>query len=85
MAEATELPEFSINEWVGLLLPAGTPTDVVNKLHAEVVGVLSSTDARKKLSIIGVEPTTSTPDEFSSFIRAEITKWTRVIRAAGLL
>jgi tripartite-type tricarboxylate transporter receptor subunit TctC len=85
MAEASELPEFSINEWVGLLLPAGTPIAVVNKLHAEVVKVLSSTDARKKLSIRGVEPTTSTPDEFASFIRAEITKWRRVIRAAGIV
>jgi tripartite-type tricarboxylate transporter receptor subunit TctC len=85
MAEATELSEFSINEWAGLLLPAQTPTAVVDRLHAEVVRVLSSTDAHKQLSIRGVEPTTSTPAEFASFIRSEITKWRRVIRAAGVL
>lgn len=84
MAEAGELPGFSANDWVGLLLPAGAPTAVVKKLNAEVVRVLTSTDASKKLSARGAEPVTSTPGEFASFIRAEIAKWGRVIRDAGI-
>jgi tripartite-type tricarboxylate transporter receptor subunit TctC len=85
MAEASGLPEFSINEWVGLLLPTGTPIAVVDRLHAEVVKVSNAVDTREKLSMRGVELTSSTPDEFASFMGAEITKWRGVILAGGIV
>ena len=85
MAEAGELSGFSVQEWVGMLLPARTPIEVVNKLNAEVIKILAATRTSRKLIALGAEPITCTPVEFASFIKAEIIKWRTVIRDAGIL
>lgn len=67
-----------------LLAPRGTPLPIVKRLHAEVVGLLKQPAVRYRLLGYGAEPVGNTPEEFRAFIEAEIAKWGKIIRAAGL-
>jgi len=69
---------------LGVLVPAGTPQDVVDRLHREIVRIVALADVRERLSALGFEPIASTPKEFADRIRWEIDKWTKVIRAANI-
>jgi tripartite-type tricarboxylate transporter receptor subunit TctC len=72
-------------QWYGLLAPAGTPREIVSKLHAGVVHALQDPVIKKRFVDDGAEPTpSSTPDEFGTFIRAELAKWAKVVKAAGI-
>ena len=70
--------------WYGLLAPAGTPPDIVAKLNAEVVSILKQPETHERLSKEGADPVGNTPAEFGKFIRSEIAKWGKVIKAAGI-
>ena len=74
---------YEASAWFGLLAPAGTPKDIVDKLSAETAKILNMTDVREKLSAQGAEPAADSPDEFSSFIKVEIAKWAKVIKESG--
>lgn len=74
------LPGFAAQSWVGMLAPAGTPKEVVVRLHAEVVAALANPELRGKLSAQGFDVVGSTPEEFLAFARAESDKWAKVIR-----
>src|SRR5262249_20802693 len=69
---------------LGVLVPAGTPQDVVDRLHREIVRIVALADVRERLSALGFEPIASTPKEFADRIRWGIDKWTKVIRAANI-
>jgi tripartite-type tricarboxylate transporter receptor subunit TctC len=69
---------------LGVLVPAGTPQDVIDRLHREIVRIVALADVRERLSALGFEPIASTPKEFADRIRWEIDKWTKVIRAANI-
>ena len=72
-------------QWYGLLAPAGTPRDIIAKLHAGVVRALQDPDIRKRFVEDGAEPTPSnTPEEFGVFIRDELAKWAKVAREANI-
>jgi tripartite-type tricarboxylate transporter receptor subunit TctC len=71
-------------QWYGVLAPAGTPRDIVQRLHAEISRALHAKDVRERLAADGAEPVGSSPEEFAAFIRAEIAKWARVAKAAGI-
>jgi tripartite-type tricarboxylate transporter receptor subunit TctC len=83
MAEAG-LKGFEVMSWYGLLAPSGTPPEVVQKLNAEVNRSLQENDAGERLASFGAEPAHTTPQEFGDFIRNEIAKWAKVIKATGL-
>ena len=70
--------------WNGLLAPAGTPPDIVSKLSREIGRHLSVPEFRDRMASLGADPSPSTPEAFSAFIRAEAAKWQKVIRAIGL-
>ncbi len=70
--------------WYGLLAPAGTPADIVNKLNTEVVAALKSPDLYDRLSKEGADPVGNSPAEFAKHIQVEIDKWRKVIKAAGI-
>jgi tripartite-type tricarboxylate transporter receptor subunit TctC len=70
--------------WNGLLAPAGTPADIVNKLSREIGRHLSVPEFRDRMASLGADPSPSTPEAFAAFIRAEAAKWQKVIRAIGL-
>jgi tripartite-type tricarboxylate transporter receptor subunit TctC len=82
---AETLPGFDLGIWQSIVAPAKTPPDIVNKLHDEIVAVLSREDVRKKLTTAGVEPVTSkSPQAFADFIRAQAEVREKVIRAVGI-
>ena len=67
-----------------MLAPAGTPREIVTKLHAEIVRVLQAADVKQRLSQDGAEPVGSSPAEFGAFIRAETAKWAKVAKDIGI-
>ena len=78
------LPGFSVLDWQGLFATARTPPDVVKKLNAEVVRILALPDVVERLTAAGVEIRTSTSEEWGNFVRSEIAKWAKVVKAAGV-
>jgi tripartite-type tricarboxylate transporter receptor subunit TctC len=81
---AETLPGFGASGWYGLLAPAGTPKNVLARLNSEAVRALRSPDVAGKLSSQGAEPAPGSPEEFATFIRGEIEKWAKVVKAAGM-
>jgi len=70
--------------WFGVVAPAATPRDVIDRLNSEVRRALSEKDIVEKMQAAGAEPLTGTPEEFAAFIRSEARKWSQVIQAAGV-
>jgi tripartite-type tricarboxylate transporter receptor subunit TctC len=68
----------------GVLLPAGTPKAIVSKVHADIVRVMGQPEVREKVAALGFDIVASSPDQFTAQIRAEIDKWGKVIKAAGI-
>jgi len=78
------LPGFDLTTWFGVMVPAGTPPDIVAKLNAEIVRALNSNDMRERLEKMGAEPpTNNTPEHFAAFIRTEAAKYAKVVRDSG--
>ncbi len=82
IAEAA-LPGYAVTTWHGLLAPAGTPRDVVNRLSSEAAKALQNPDVREKFASQGVDPISSTPEQFAALMKSELDKWRRVIAASG--
>jgi tripartite-type tricarboxylate transporter receptor subunit TctC len=78
------LPGFDATAWFGLVAPAGTPSAIIDKLHRETARVLAIPDLRKRLDDLGMEVVANTPAEFSAVIAAEIPRWAKLIRDAGI-
>jgi len=70
--------------WYGILAPAGTPRAVINQLNSELHKVLASSDLKERLAAAGMEPLTSTPEQFADFIKSEIVRYAKVIKDAGI-
>jgi len=66
-----------------VLAPAGTPPEIINKLGAEIVKVVQHPSVRERFASLGTVPVGSSPEEFAAFLRAEIEKWSRVVKASG--
>jgi tripartite-type tricarboxylate transporter receptor subunit TctC len=77
-------PGFEALSWQGLFAPAGTPKDIVERLSAVTRKALASPDIRDFFTKQGFEVAGSTPAEFRAFVEAEIPKWARVVKDAGL-
>ena len=82
MAEAG-LKGFDISTWFGLLAPAGTPPDVIARWNADVTRILAAPDMRERLAAQGAESAPTTPAAFGAFIRAELAKYARIVKASG--
>jgi tripartite-type tricarboxylate transporter receptor subunit TctC len=78
------LPGFEVVAWFGMFAPARTPQPVVNKLNAELVRTLNAPEVREKMAGHGLIPGGNTPEELGSFLKAEIAKWSRVIKDANI-
>lgn len=76
-------PGFETVGWAGLLAPAGTPRDIVTKLNAEVVKILSQPEVTGRFVTLGAELVSSSADDFDAYIRSETAKWGKVIRDSG--
>jgi tripartite-type tricarboxylate transporter receptor subunit TctC len=78
------VPGYEATQWYGFLAPAGTPQDIITRIHAEAVKALKSKDLLDKLATDGAEPVGSTPEEFAAHIKDELEKWAKVAKAAGI-
>jgi tripartite-type tricarboxylate transporter receptor subunit TctC len=78
------VPGYEATIWLGLMAPAGTPKEVVNKLNAEVNKVLSRADVKAAWAKQGAIPIIMSPAEFDTYLRADIEKWAKVIQTAGI-
>ncbi len=77
------LKGFDATTWHGLVAPSKTPRDVIAQLHRATVQALKDPGARKSLSDLGVDIVGGTPEEFAAYIKAEIPKWTAIVKASG--
>ena len=75
--------DIDMTSWWGLLAPAGTAADIVEKLHAATVKALNTAEIRERLATQGAMVVTSTPGEFAAYIKTEIVKWARIVSASG--
>ncbi len=90
-AVAPELPTiaesglagFDVSQWYGVLAPAGTSRDIIARLNRELANIIRMPDIRERLANGGVDPITTTPGEFAAYIKAEIAKWAKAIKASG--
>ena len=78
------VPGYEANNWWGILAPAGTPADIVKRLHTETQAVLATADIQKRFENEGAEAVRISPAEFGKFIRAETVKWAKVVQAAKI-
>jgi tripartite-type tricarboxylate transporter receptor subunit TctC len=78
------VPDYEVTVWFGLVAPAGTPREVVQKLNAEVQKILAMPDVRERFMSQGVEPQGSTPEQFAEHIRTQMAKWAKVVQDAGV-
>ena len=78
------LPGYEVDVWYGAVAPAGTPRDLITRLHTELVKVIRMPDLRELVSSQGTELLTNTPDEFVVFLKAEIAKWGKVVKSSGM-
>jgi tripartite-type tricarboxylate transporter receptor subunit TctC len=83
-AIAETLPGFTNTSWYGILAPAGTPAPIVNRINAEMNRAVANVEFTKSIEAIGLEAASSTPKEMGDMIRAELARWTKVIKAAGI-
>jgi tripartite-type tricarboxylate transporter receptor subunit TctC len=78
------VPGYEVSLWYGLLAPARTPKDIVAKISADVARALKSPETQERFNTLGVETVGSTPDQFSGFIKSELGKWGKVVKATGI-
>ena len=83
MAESG-FPGFEAVPWFGLLAPAGTPKDVIDKIYSETAKALATPEVRKRFDELGLEPIGNTPAEFAAVIKKETPEWAKVIKDAGI-
>jgi tripartite-type tricarboxylate transporter receptor subunit TctC len=80
---AETLPGFEVDTWWGLVVPAGTPHERVQQLHAAFAAALNSAEVRSRFAALMAEPAPSTPDQFAAFMARERAKYERVVKASG--
>jgi tripartite-type tricarboxylate transporter receptor subunit TctC len=78
------IPGFDVTTWNGVSAPARTPRAIVDRLNGEIVRALNAPDLRERLMSQGADPIGNTPEQYTAFIQNEITKWAKVIQAAGI-
>ncbi len=74
------VPGYDVSNWIGIVAPAGTPADIVDKLHREITAVLDSPEGRKQLAARGAEALPMSAAEFGAFMEKELVKWERVVK-----
>lgn len=82
-AVSETLPGYDATSWYGLLAPAGTPQQIVQKLNAELSKIMQSPDVKARYAQLGVEPIANSPEQFKTFVAAEIVKWADVVKRSG--
>ena len=80
----TGYPGYEATTWYGVLAPAGTPREIVNRLSAEAAKAINESDIKDRFNQIGIEPAGNNPEQAARFLADEIAKWAKVITTAGV-
>ena len=80
---AETVPGLYANAWYGMFAPAGTPKEIINKLHTEIVKAMNSPELKERLAVLGVEPTTSTPDQLALLMKDDLVRWAKIVKNSG--
>jgi tripartite-type tricarboxylate transporter receptor subunit TctC len=78
------VPDFEVTSWYGLMAPAGTPAAILDKINADMQTALRSPEVEKRMLDVAMPPSPTTRQEFDQFVRGEVARWARVIKAAGI-
>ena len=78
------VPGYEHSSWVGVLVPVKTPRAVIDKLNREMVKIVQSPEVKGAFLRDGLESVGDTPEEFGKIIRAELAKWSKLVKAAGI-
>jgi len=82
--EEAGVPGYEVNVWFGVLTVAGTPAEVVQRLNTEMVKILNSAEVKDRFGKTGVDVVASTPEYFSKYLKAEVERWAKVVKDAGI-
>ena len=80
---AETLPGLYANAWYGLFVPAGTPKEIVGKLHGEIVRIMDSAEMKERLVGLGVEPAPGTPEQLAVLMRDDLVRWAKIVKDSG--
>lgn len=78
------LPGFAVDVWFGFFAPKGTPRDIVQRLNTEIARIVKDPEVTRQMMTIGMEPDSSTPEQFAAQIKAEIPVWRQIVTQAGV-
>ena len=78
------VPGYNVTTWYGLMAPAGTPKEVIARLHAAAEAALAHPEVKKRFATTDLEPGGSTPEQFGAHVRAEIARWAKVVKQSGM-
>ncbi len=77
-------PGYAVENWLGMLAPAGTPADIISRLNGNIVRMINTAEVSERLAALGFEPVGSTPEQFAAQLKSEIAKWAKVIQETGV-
>ena len=83
-AAESGFPGYAVTNWWGIVVPAGTPRPIIDRLHRELAGVAGSDETKRRFEAEGADPMPMGPDEFGRYISAETLKWQRVVKAGNI-
>ena len=77
------LPGFDVTSWYGMFAPAALPKNLVAKINGDIAAILDTADMKQRLEKLGADPGPMSPEDFGKFVRAEVEKWAKVVKASG--
>jgi tripartite-type tricarboxylate transporter receptor subunit TctC len=78
------IPDLESDTLTGIVVPAGTPKEIIGRWHADIAKAVATADVKERLETLGFAPVANTPDEFGARIKLEIAKWSKVVHAANI-
>jgi len=82
--EESGVPGMIVEHWWGIMAPAGVPRPIIDRLRGEIIKAIASADVRERYAALAVEPRTNTPEEFRALLAADVKRWAKVIKDAGI-
>ena len=80
---AETIPGLYANAWYGLFVPAGTPKEIVARLHGEIAKIMESAEMKERLAGLGVESAPSTPEQLAMLMRDDLVRWAKIVKDSG--
>jgi tripartite-type tricarboxylate transporter receptor subunit TctC len=80
---AESVPGLHANAWYGLFAPAGTPKEIVTRLHQEITKLLQQPEIKERFNALGAEVTPSTPEQLAALVKSDLTRWAKIVKDSG--